>query len=246
MIQVQPQLVYLKDYQKLGLSYEIMDYAFPSFKKNDIIEAYKGISVPSMHCAFIDMNYASADVDIRNASQARIKTSIRNGTELGVKNVVLHTCFYPVLGDFVINEIWCDGAKKFINELLNEFDISIYVENTLDINPDVIHLLMEMMKDERVNVCLDVGHAFLSKAPLTSWFEKLHPYIKYMHINDNNGITDDHLAVGDGIINWIEVDELMKKYKLSPIVTIEVASIEKIERSLEFIDKRGIFKNVER
>lgn len=244
MFQVQPQAVRLSEYNELGLSFEIMDYAFPVFKKNEIIKAYEGILIPSMHSAFIDMNYASSDADIRQVSQGRIKTSIKNGTELGVKNVVLHTCFYPVLGDFVFNEIWCDGAQKFINELLNEFDIDIFVENTLDINPDVLSFLMRMMQNERVNICFDVEHANLSKVPLSVWFDKLHPHIKYMHINDNYGVVDDHLAVGDGIINWEEVDGFMNKFNIQPIVTIEVNSIEKINHSLTYIKEKGIFKNV--
>lgn len=237
MIQVQPQRVHIKEYLELGLQFEIMDFAFPVFNEAEINRAYEGISIPSMHGAFIDINFASNDPDIQKVSQHRVILSIQKGIALGVKNVVLHTCFYPVLNDAVLYELWCDKAAEFLNRIANEYDINIFIENTLDLSPDILYQLMQKVDNTRINICFDVGHAFLSKTCISDWLAALNPYIKYMHINDNFGIYDEHLAVGDGNIDWILLKNLIKKYNLDPIITLEVTGISKIKKSLQYWER---------
>lgn len=232
--QVQPQSDKFAEYVKLGLDFEIMNFAYPKYNELAARVAYEGMKIPSMHAAFIDVNYASNAPSIRLASQSMVNRSIELGKGLGIKNVVLHTCFYPVLSDVFLYELWCENASRYINELVARFDVDIFVENTLDLTPEVLLLLMKETANPRVNICLDVGHAFLSRTPLEQWFDALHPYIKYMHLNDNNGFYDDHLALGDGKIDWSLCRRCMRRYSLSPIVTVEVPGVDQIKRSLQY------------
>lgn len=231
----------MKDYKRLAaervLTYEIMDYAFPIYNEPEVLKAYEGMKIPSMHAPFIDINYASNDPIIMEVSRKRVKSSIFKGIELGVENVVLHTCFYPVLGDTVLNELWCDNAAAFIKEITDECAVNIFVENTLDLEPDILLMLMSKTSRDRVNICFDVGHANLSYFPVSKWVDSLHPYIKYMHVNDNHGKYDQHLPLGDGTVDWSALIDQMHKYSIDPIITFEVAGFDKINKSLDFWEK---------
>ena len=57
-----------------------------------------------------------------------------------------------------------------------------------------------------------------------------------LHINDNDGLQDLHLAVGDGKIDWsvLENKDLIER---DPSVLIEVSGKEKLENSLKTLRK---------
>jgi sugar phosphate isomerase/epimerase len=50
-------------------------------------------------------------------------------------------------------------------------------------------------------LCLDVGHANTNEGS-TKYIEKFADKIVCVHIHDNNGKYDEHLAIGTGTINW--------------------------------------------
>lgn len=52
-----------------------------------------------------------------------------------------------------------------------------------------------------VDVCLDVGHAFLA-GDLLGIAHKLGGHIGLVHANDNHGTRDDHLPPGEGSVPW--------------------------------------------
>ena len=53
---------------------------------------------------------------------------------------------------------------------------------------------------EGIGFCLDTGHANLTSS-LKAFSSKL-PNIRHIHIHDNGGTRDDHLAAGRGILDW--------------------------------------------
>lgn len=237
MIQCQITRAYADRFLDMHYPCEVMDVAFPDYNEKMILEAYKGVQMPSMHAAFVDINYASNDARIREISQRRVETSIETGKKLGVSNVVVHTCCHPVMVNQNVIDIWCETAAAYLGMLAEKYQVKIFVENTLDINPKILKRLMEMADHERLGVCLDVGHANLSKVPVEVWMEKLRPYIGYMHLNDNMGVYDEHMPIGTGTIDWIGLREQIQALEQEPIMTIEVTKPEDFEKSVAYWEK---------
>lgn len=52
-----------------------------------------------------------------------------------------------------------------------------------------------------VGACLDTGHALLS-GDLPNLVRRLAGHLRMIHAHDNRGQSDDHLAPGDGKIDW--------------------------------------------
>ena len=63
----------------------------------------------------------------------------------------------------------------------------------------------------------------------------LAPYVKHIHINDNDFRQDLHLAVGDGDIDWARFKIYYETYFPEATVLIEVTGMDKITRSLEYL-----------
>ncbi len=237
MIQCQITRAYAEEFLKLGYPCEVMDVAFPEFNERAVLDAYRGLRIPSMHAAFVDINFASNDPRIREISQKRVETSIETGKKMGVSNVVVHTCCYPVLNNQNVIDIWCETTAVYLGMIAKKYGVKIYVENTLDINPVILKRLMELADHEWLGVCLDVGHANLSKAPISEWMQELKPYIGYMHLNDNNGLYDEHLPVGSGNIDWNGLWNQIRGLKQEPVMTIEVTKPEDFKKSVSYLER---------
>ena len=104
-----------------------------------------------------------------------------------------------------------------------------------DDTPELLRRVAENLKDvKNFGVCLDLAHAFLSKVDLTEWIDELSPYIKHIHINDNDKQQDLHLPVGAGKMDW-EILKSEKLFAASPSVLIEVTGKEKLLKSIEYL-----------
>jgi sugar phosphate isomerase/epimerase len=53
----------------------------------------------------------------------------------------------------------------------------------------------------------------------------------HIHIHDNNGMSDEHLALGDGTISWNTVGKTIAA-QYSGVVVIEGRSIDEAKKSL--------------
>ncbi len=81
----------------------------------------------------------------------------------------------------------------------------------------------------------------LSKYPGDEWVKTLAPYIRHMHINDNDLENDLHLPVGEGRLDWQEFDRLVRKYRIEAPVLVEVNGYEAQRKSLEYMRCSGIY-----
>lgn len=196
--------------------------------------------VKSLHGAFIDVNPASGDPELRALSRRRCHESCSLAKELGAEQVVLHASAFPFLrGAYLEN--WAAQCADFYTELSEIYRIGIRVENSQDVDTAPLKALMRRIQGADVSVCLDIGHAHYSGAPLETWFDDLGEYIRYMHLSDNMGSFDDHLPVGSGTVNWRQADALWRQLKRGMPVTLEVNGVAGVEKSLDYLRSNGYF-----
>lgn len=116
--------------------------------------------------------------------------------------------------------------------------LSIYIENMFDTDPQLLARLGEAMKEHtNFGICLDYAHAqvFGDEKELENWVVSLAPYVRHIHINDNDFTKDLHLAVGNGKINWQEFKRYYTTYFPEASVLLEVTGLEKTKQSLAYI-----------
>ena len=96
------------------------------------------------------------------------------------------------------------------------------------------------MNSSRFGICFDTGHFNLfSKKPIEEWFDRLGPYILEVHLHDNNRKKDEHLAIGDGKMDFNLLFKLLNGLPHKPLLTIEAhgkdAALKSIERIKRYI-----------
>ncbi|MDE6761012.1 MAG: TIM barrel protein [Lachnospiraceae bacterium] len=241
----------IKSYKEIAQEYkvgfEVNDFYNPEVLENEeemnrLIEFYQREGLPegsTMHGAFYDIVVFSHDLRIREISELRMEQSMKIAVRIGVKGVVFHTNISPVLSGVEYDQRAIEMTVEYLECLLKRYpDTEIYLENMFDTDPDILAAISERLCIyENYGVCFDYAHASISSTPMKTWIEVLAPYIKHIHINDNNLKRDQHLALGDGKIDWRQFMEYRKKYFDACSLVIETTLPENQRRSLKYLEQ---------
>lgn len=200
-------------------------------------------SQDTMHGAFLDITIHSEDPLIRQVSEHRIQQSMDIARDMGLRGVVFHTGRLYGFRDKQYIENWLKMNEEFFRGILREYPKQqIFIENMFDEAPDILAQLAGRFQDEpRFGVCLDYAHAALTQAAGEKWIEALAPYIRHMHINDNDRVNDLHQEIGKGQIDWRLFDDAIRRYKVDTSVLVEMKDLEQQRRSMEYMGKYGIY-----
>lgn len=239
-----PDIGRLEEWTELKIPFEYNDFMLPGIleHKNELQERIKQyLSVDrdrnedTIHGPFLDITVHSSDSLIYKASDYRIRQVCEIALELQTKAIILHTNFIPNFYEPNYRKGWVDRNENYMRKLLEDYPgLQVYMENMFDEEPDCLVSLAERMKDQRFRICLDLAHAHISKTDIAIWQEMCEPYIEHYHINDNFGKIDEHLPIGEGSISWKNV---LPKIKKQASVLVEVNSLEKYKKSVEYLKK---------
>jgi len=228
--------------------FEYNDFFSPDILDNkekcdNIIKLYKKqTDLPeycTLHGAFLDVTVFSQDSKILEVSDCRVEQSIAIAREIGAGAIVFHTNYIANFKQKNYREDWLKTNVKYWSEKCHKYqDISIYIENMFDDDYELILKLAENMADvDNFGICFDYAHAcvFGHVDKINEWCEKLGPYIRHVHINDNDFESDSHQQIGTGKIDWDSFKDNHKKYFQGASVLVEMNGIDKIKASLEYL-----------
>ena len=242
----------LKTASEYGAGFEYNDFFAPDIledekKRKDALAAYKAVGLPeycTLHGAFYDVIPFSPDVRIREVAALRIGQSIDVAGELNAKAVVFHTSYNPALNSEAYVKQWIEQNVMFWGEVLEKHPgINIYLENTFETTPVLFEKMSEELgRYENYGVCLDYAHACLSKTAPEEWAKRLGPFVKHIHINDNDGASDLHQAWGDGTLNRETFYRCYETWLQGATVLVETGKIENTIRSFCRLKEEGFLR----
>jgi sugar phosphate isomerase/epimerase len=116
--------------------------------------------------------------------------------------------------------------------------VTVMVENVYETDPNLFLELLTMVNAPNLQVCLDVGHlqAF-GGGDYDLWLNILWPHIGQLHLHDNRGGQDDHLALGQGTVPLKKVLYFLAMQGRRPVVTLEPHQEGSLGPSLEYLAK---------
>lgn len=196
----------------------------------------------SIHGVFQDIFIHSNDRKIAELSKNRVIESMEIAQELKACQIVFHGNFNPLVRYQNYVQSWTDRNASFWSELLDQFNIRILLENVWEPDPAIFRLLLDELNHSRFGVCFDIGHAKIySRVSIAEWFSSLGKDISYIHLSDNSGEKDQHLAIAQGNIDWKEFSGLVNRYAVNPEIVLEVVTLEKTKQSLRTLMKNKIY-----
>ncbi len=226
-----------------SIGLEVGDFASPSLLDGNwrerlpvmkkLVSQYKGPI--SLHGPFLDMSPTSPEPGLRRLTMERYLQALEAAGELGASRLVLHTQLNPNLRqpDYIAN--WLGGNIQFFQRILPQAEaagVAILLENMWDPCPDYLAELLETMNSPWLKACLDTGHANLfSRVPLTSWADRLGENLVHVHLSDNHGGWDEHLAAGAGSIDFAPLLSKLDQRPVPPWLLLEVSRFEQVQHS---------------
>jgi len=81
---------------------------------------------------------------------------------------------------------------------------------------------------EGVGITCDLGHANTA-GQVGPFLEHLEQF-NHLHLHDNHGLSDEHLALGDGSIDWAAIGPQVKR-RYTGIAVVEGRSLEEARKS---------------
>jgi sugar phosphate isomerase/epimerase len=120
---------------------------------------------------------------------------------------------------------WLARSIAVWSAVLKATDARLYLENTHEHSPEPIMVLLGNL-DGRAGFCLDFGHWFHYAMGrhwdnLDFWLSRVAPKLAHAHVHDNNGEADQHLALGQGLIDYGKIRKSLIAYDLKPSFALE-------------------------
>jgi sugar phosphate isomerase/epimerase len=170
--------------------------------------------------------------NIRNASLDEMRCSLDAAAGIGAKKAVLHPGYITGMGVFVLETAKKHAADSLaaIVEHAAGLEIALCFENMFPgyhafFEPDEFDAVFKAFPG--LKLTLDTGHANIGdpgQAKLGAFVERFAGRIGHVHVSDNFGKKDDHLAVGKGNIDFTSFVTALKRSGYDDTLTLEIFS----------------------
>lgn len=235
---------YLELFLELGLNPEIGLYAdnlgryAPAVFRRAARAFHQAGRRITLHAPFQDLLPGALDDQILAATRRRLRQAFCYLPVFRPVSVVCHlgyeARFYG--GD---TPKWLARAAATFKELAARaaaHGVTVMLENVYETDPELHLTLLRRVDAPNLKVCLDVGHLFaFGGGDWPRWLQTLAPVIGQLHLHDNHGDDDAHLALGAGTIPLAEILQFLAERGSQPLVTLEPHQEGSLQPSLEHL-----------
>jgi len=100
-------------------------------------------------------------------------------------------------------------------------------------NPWALEILMREISSDNLGAVLDVAHLSAQKMNIVQCVEILGKRIFYVHASDNDYLTEDHLEVGKGKVDWTSLLKALKKHAYVGYIGIDIGGKPELKPELD-------------
>lgn len=176
-----------------------------------------GISRRVLHGPFNELFPCAIDPRARALAADRYRQAIALAKRYNANKIVIHGGFIPRV---YFPEWYEEQSIRFWQEFLPEIPqgMTVCLENVLEPSPGMLLNVVRAVNDQRLRLCLDVGHAnAYSDISVRQWLEESADYLSHLHIHNNDGTGDPHSQLWEGSIPIRQL--LDRAWKRCPEVT---------------------------
>ncbi|MCS7143693.1 MAG: sugar phosphate isomerase/epimerase [Archaeoglobaceae archaeon] len=156
-----------------------------------------------IHSPSTTTNFIATSENMRKASYAEMQKVLHIADRAGAEVVTFHIGWNPGFinnGSFYFpQELFDEHNEKVLLKELKPFlkrtEILLSLENTVAIKGGIEKALKQILNETELALTLDLGHYNIQKC---EFFLENFDRVVNVHLHDNNGDRDEHLALGRG------------------------------------------------
>lgn len=189
----------------------------------------------TIHAPFFDLNPGTHDPAIEAITRRRFEQTLDAAESLQAKLIIFHPGYDRWRYDRQ-PDLWHEKNLDFWPPLLlraEQLNCQLTLENIFEEVPDTLARLLNELDSPWLGHCFDVGHWNLfSETPLSEWFARLGSRTRHIHLHDNRGKADEHLPIGQGVIDFAALFEEIAGLSRPPSMTLEAHTGKELKKSL--------------
>ena len=196
------------------------------------------------HGPFLGLDIASLNDHIAEYSGECLARGCEVTAGLGGSTMIIHTNYSPFFSRAGLRE-WLGNWIERMPSILGKAEslgVRVALENAWEERPEVLAHLIDVLPAGQAFACLDAGHVnAFSHLSVKRWWDVLGDRVIALHLHDNDGLSDDHLAPGAGTFDFPALVSLVRNRGTTPLMTFEVDLPGAVEgrRYLEGLFSRG-------
>lgn len=188
----------------------------------------------TVHAPYGDLNLATLNDPIWRESIRQICTCVEHASAI-TDRITIHPGYISPVGKMMPQKVWelQKEALRQIGKTAEEHAVLACLENMVGIKEFLCRQPEELIGMTEgiagIGMTFDFGHAHT-----LGIVDRFLPFVdraNHIHIHDNHGMSDEHLPLGAGTINWEAVGKAISS-RYSGVVVIEGRSIDEAKTSL--------------
>ena len=199
----------------------------------------------TLHAPFFDLAPGALDKEILRVTRAKLAAAFDLVEIFAPRRVVCHLGFEDNKHGYK-EEPWRAASletwRRFAAAARGQGSLLV-LENTYERTPAHHRLILETLAADglEAGLCLDCGHlnAFAAVS-WQDWLPAMNPWLRHLHLHDNDGRRDRHLAIGRGTFDFPGLFAFLHRHALSPTLTFEPHGEDELMGTLDALERRGI------
>jgi sugar phosphate isomerase/epimerase len=201
----------------------------------------------TLHAPFFDLTPGGLDPRLLEKTREKLNVAFDLIAVFRPRSIVCHLQFENNKHGYVFNE-WFAAASATWTQLVGKarrLNVPVMFENTYERDPSTHKALLKRLDSKFAGFCLDTGHlSAFAGSTWQEWLPEMLPWLGQLHLHDNNGRRDEHLAPGRGIFDFPGLFSYLKKNDCHPILTFEPHSEEDLRQTFAYLEETGLLDNI--
>ena len=215
-----------------GVSIEQLDLALMTSCAEQLARAQLATTV---HAPFNGFNPASGKKRLRKNAEHICQQSLQLAAALRARCVVFHPGI-PYQASPRELDLWLRNSLEFWPQFIEQAEQQgtiIAIENIYEPSAEIFQPLFSALGAKSFGHCFDIGHwNIFAGQTLPEWFSLVGEHIKHLHLHDNHGQTDEHLAINAGTVDFDALFHQVENLATAPSMTLEAPLLPTLENSL--------------
>lgn len=201
----------------------------------------------TLHAPFFDLTPGGLDPYLLEKTRDKYNMAFDLISVFKPRSIVCHLQFEDNKHGYVFDR-WLAAALETWRPLVEKagkYNVPVMFENTYEKDPSTHLTVLSKLDTRYAGFCLDTGHLLaFAKTTWQKWLPALLPRLGQMHLHDNNGSRDEHLAPGQGLFNFQGLFDFLKKNDCHPILTFEPHSEDALQHTFAYLESTGLINGI--
>jgi sugar phosphate isomerase/epimerase len=227
------------------------DWSAEAARTRKLLDGYTGRL--GIHGPFWGFSIGTSDPAVQQVVARRMDQGLDVCAAVGATQMVIHSPhttwgynnddLYPEARNALMDNVHaCIGAAV---KRAEDQGVTLVMENIEDIDPKDRQRLVESFNSPALKLSIDTGHAHYAHgstgAPPVDYFvTAAGAMLDHVHLQDADGYSDRHWAIGEGTILWTSVFRAIAGLSVKPRLILELRDKAGIKASMDYLTRMGL------